>query len=174
MGVIVRRRQADLERLRELAAANPGRIDILGVDGDPPNTIRFRLNCRSITAMSAVGPTYGNGHHLRVTFGERYPMEQPLVYLESPIWNPHIFASTRRICIGTAWSPSETLDVFIQRVWAILAWDPQVIDPNSPANMEALRWSETNRTMLPIEPARLRSSSEPAPSAPKPRISWRG
>ncbi len=174
MGVIVRRRQADLERLRDLATANPGRIDILGVDGDPPNTIRFRLNCRSITGFSGGVPSYGNGHHLRVTFGERYPMEQPLVYLESPIWNPHIFASTRRICIGNAWSPSETLDIFIQRVWAILAWDPQVIDPGSPANMEALSWSTANQGMLPIEPTRLRTSTEQPQATPKPRISWRG
>ena len=174
MGVIVRRRQADLERLHELAAANPGRIDILAVEGDPPSTIRFRLNCRSITGFSGGLPTYGNGHHLKLAFGERYPMEQPLVYLDSPIWNPHIFGTTKRICFGNAWTPSETLDVFVQRVWAILAWDPQIIDPNSPANLDALRWSETNRNMLPVEPARLRSSTEPPPSTPRPRISWRG
>ena len=175
MGVMIRRRQADLERLRELAAANPGRIEIVAVEGEPPALIRFRLTCQSITELSASGqPTFGGSHLLRVHFGQRYPLEQPLVYVESPIANPHVFPTTRRICIGAAWIPSETLDLFVQRVWAILAWDPQVIDPGSPANTTALQWSEDHRNRLPIEPARLRNAGTPVQADSKPRLSWRG
>lgn len=172
---MIRRRQADLERLRELAAANPGRIEIVAVEGEPPTMIRFRLNCQSITELPATGqPVLGNHHVLRVHFGQRYPLEPPLVYVESPIANPHVFPTTRRICIGAAWIPSETLDLFVQRVWAILAWDPQIIDPGSPANMTALKWSEDHRDQLPIEPVRLRNAVTPRPADAKPRLSWRG
>ena len=175
MGVILRRRQADLERLRKLAAANPGRIEIVAVEGEPPSTIRFRLNCQSVVELPAAGqPVLGNRHLLRVQFGQRYPLEPPLVYVESPIANPHVFPTTRRICIGAAWTPSETLDLFVQRVWAILAWDPQIIDPNSPANLTALKWSEDHRHRLPIEPARLRSANAPVVSDARPRVNWRG
>ncbi len=175
MGVMIRRRQADLERLRELAAANPGRIEIVAVEGEPPTMIRFRLNCQSITELPATGqPVLGNHHTLRVHFGQRYPLEPPLVYVESPIANPHVFPTTRRICIGAAWIPSETLDLFVQRVWAILAWDPQIIDPGSPANMTALKWSEDHRDRLPIEPIRLRNAGTPVRADAKPRLSWRG
>ncbi len=175
MGVMIRRRQADLERLRELAAANPGRIEIVATEGEPPAMIRFRLNCQSITELPATGqPVLGGRHTLRVHFGQRYPLEPPLVYVESPIANPHVFPTTRRICIGAAWTPSETLDLFVQRVWAILAWDPQVIDPNSPANMAALKWSEDHRDRLPIEPIRLRSAGALVEAEAKPRLSWRG
>ena len=175
MGVMIRRRQADLERLRELAAANPGRIEIVATEGEPPAMIRFRLNCQSITELPATGqPVLGGRHTLRVHFGQRYPLEPPLVYVESPIANPHVFPTTRRICIGAAWTPSETLDLFVQRVWAILAWDPQVIDPGSPANMAALKWSEDHRERLPIEPIRLRNAGAPVEAEAKPRLSWRG
>lgn len=175
MGVMLRRRQADLERLRELAAANPGRIEIVAVEGEPPATIRFRLHCRSVVELPAGGqPTLGDNHLLRVHFGQRYPLEAPLVYVESPIANPHIFPSTRRICIGVAWTPAETLDLFVQRVWAILAWDPAIIDPDSPANMAALHWSEANAHRLPFETARLRNATALVEAEAKPRLSWRG
>ena len=177
MGVMIRRRHADVERLQALARANPGRIEVLNVEGDPPATVRFRLALRSVVELPAGGePLIGQRHTLRVQFGQRYPLEAPLVYLESPIANPHIFPTTRRICIGVAWTPSETLDLFVQRVWAILAWDPQVIDPNSPANMGALDWSQKNATRLPFETARLRGAdAAPAPAEPaKPKLSWRG
>lgn len=175
MGVMIRRRQADLERLRELAAANPGRIEIVATEGEPPAMIRFRLNCQSVIELPATGQlVLGGRHTLRVHFGQRYPLEPPLVYVESPIANPHVFPTTRRICIGAAWTPSETLDLFVQRVWAILAWDPQVIDPGSPANMTALKWSEDHRDRLPIEPIRLRNAGALVEAEAKPRLSWRG
>jgi ubiquitin-protein ligase len=177
MGVTIRRRHADVERLQALARANPGRIEVLGVEGDPPATVRFRLNMRSAVEMPAGGePVIGQRHTLRVQFGQRYPLEPPLVYVESPVANPHVFPTTRRICIGVAWMPAETLDLFVQRVWAILAWDPQVIDPGSPANMAALDWSQAHKDRLPFEPTRLRGAdAAPAPAEPaKPKISWRG
>jgi len=173
MGVTQRRRQADLDRLRGLIAANPGKIELRDVKGDPPSVISLRFHCRSVSALNPTsGPTYGSTHDLRIQLGERYPLEQPLVYVESPISNPHVFPNTRRICLGEAWIPSEMMDVFVQRLWSIIVWDPRVIDPSSPANMEALRWFEANRSLLPLAPPDLHSAGTDAPP-PKPRLVWR-
>lgn len=172
MGVTLRRRQSDLERLRNLAAANPGRVEVIdGADG-ASDLVRIRLHCRSMTSLeSGMNPTFGSSHLVRIQFGHRYPLEAPLVYIESPIAHPHIFANTRRICLGPVWSASETLDRFVDRIWSILTWQPELIDPNDAANYAANAWYEANRHRAPLDPRTLRIP-DTAVGEQKPRISW--
>ena len=172
MGVIIRRRQADYERLRSLATVNPGRLTIVRTSGTPPDTIWLKINGTTVSHLPSGGaPSTTSSSTVRIQFGERYPLEQPLVYLETPVANPHIFPNTKRICLGTAWNASETLDLFVQRIWAILAWDPEVIDPGSPANTAALDWAEKHPDRLPFERGRLRLPDVPVPEQ-KPKVSW--
>jgi hypothetical protein len=44
------------------------------------------------------------------------------------------------VCIGTRWSPGEGMDLFVQRIVRLLAFDPLLMNPNSIANGVANLW----------------------------------
>ena len=172
MGVIIRRRQIDFERLRSLVAANPGRLEIVRTSGTPPDTIWLKLNGTTVSHLPPGGqPSTTSSSTVRIQFGERYPLEPPLVYVETPVAHPHIFPTTKRICVGSYWSASETLDRFIQRIWAILAWDPQVIDFNDAANTAAMTWAEAHTDRFPFERRTLYLPDVAVPEH-KPKVNW--
>ena len=43
------------------------------------------------------------------------------------------------ICIGT-WKPIEFLDLLVKRTIHIICFDPQYVNPKSPANSKAASW----------------------------------
>jgi ubiquitin-protein ligase len=56
-----------------------------------------------------------------------------------PVFNPNVYPSGR-VCLGTKWLATETLDLIVLRVAKILTFDSDILNDRAPANMEAAYW----------------------------------
>jgi hypothetical protein len=151
------RREIDVARVRALAAASGGRIGIvtLPVAGRP----RFMLELAYATAGSKAYPgVRQSASRIAIDLAPRHPFEPPLTTVLTPIFHPHVFPSGL-VCIGTKWLPSEGMDLFVQRVVRLLAFDPLLMNPHSIANAAAASWYQAALrrypTAFPTDPAAL-------------------
>jgi len=141
------RRQADLTRLRELAAQSAGRLELLALPERSGRPIRLALACR--TAGSGDYPqAQQHGVTLRIDLPARYPFERPVVTVESPIFHPNVFASGV-VCQGEKWLPGEALDILVRRIARLVTFDAAHVNPGSAANRAAAAWYLPQRLRFP-------------------------
>lgn len=141
------RLQSDLERLQALATTSGGRIVVLAGPSaaSPFATVELRYATpgsdrypRERRELTRIG----------ISLPARYPFQPPLATVQTPIWHPNVFASGA-ICLGTRWSPTEGLDLFVQRLARLLTFDPLLVNTTSAANREAAAWYERARRQHP-------------------------
>jgi hypothetical protein len=161
MSTLPLRWQADIERLRSLAAASGGRLGLVALPR--PGFARFVIDVDMVTAGSTRYPLEASTRsRLSIDLAPRHPFEPPVTTLLTPIVHPHVFSSGV-ICIGTHWQPSEGLDLFVNRVVRLLAFDPSQINPGSVANAAAMAWYRDTRRRhpdrFPTDPAALAAFS---------------
>ena len=134
------RLQSDLERLQALATTSGGRIALhSGPTAASPYAI---VELRYATAGSDRYPLERREQtRISIALPARYPFQPPLASVQTPIWHPNVFASGT-ICLGTRWSPTEGLDLFVQRLARLLTFDPLLVNTASAANREAAAWYE--------------------------------
>lgn len=163
------RRNTDLVKLRELQAGMPRALEILSVTGNPPRAIDLCIRI----------PTARNGNYpqdiqkaseVQIILPERYPIEQPTASFKTPIFNPNVYASGKW-CIGR-WNQMEFLDLFVKRLMQLVALDPRIIDPRSPANAEAAQWYVRLQGLRPNLFPTVSLSGLMA-EVQKPKIVWR-
>lgn len=139
--------EADIARLRELASTSGGRIGLVTL----PVAGRSRLVLDLDYATSGT-PDYPHEvqrrSRIEIELGLRYPFQPPKVTVLTPVFHPHVFPSGI-VCIGTRWSPSEGMDLFVRRIARLLAYDVLLINPNSIANLGAFHWYESQRLRHP-------------------------
>ncbi len=141
------RRASDLERLRALAAASGGRLQLLEGSERPGAPIRLQLRCR--TAGGEGYPARAiEGVTLRIDLPARYPFERPVVSVETPIFHPNVF-DNGVVCQGDQWLPSEGLDLLVQRMARLVSFDPAHVNPGSAANGRAANWYMAQRAATP-------------------------
>jgi len=164
------RKTEDLEKLRALQARQPGLLQLLRVAGQPPSEIE--LNLILPTARSANFPAERQGQpRVRIQLPQRYPFEEPLVSISSPIWNPNVYTSGR-VCLGSRWTVTENLELLARRVMKIVALDPLIVNVQSPANREAAAWYAALLRRQPGLFPTVQVEALLAASAPK-NIGWR-
>ncbi|HET7093166.1 MAG TPA: ubiquitin-conjugating enzyme E2 [Thermomicrobiales bacterium] len=169
MSVVAARRAADSERLRAFAAAHPAALQILQTEGNPPHRYLLRFVCRGVESLPGGRPRLRATHDVQIVLPTAYPIARPTATVLTPVCNPHIFESGT-VCLGdAAWSPAESLDLFVQRLRSILVWDPLILDPGSPANWTAMRWAEAHRRDLPLDEPSFGGAAPAAPAT----IDWR-
>lgn len=136
-GTYAIRKREDLAKLKGLQVKLPTVLEIVGVKGDPPRELALRI--RLPTAKSSSYP-YEKQDMSDVTFQlpERYPLQKPTVTFKTPIWNPNVYPSGM-YCYGE-WNVTENLELFVIRLMKVIALDPTIINPRSPANGDAARW----------------------------------
>lgn len=143
--VRLRRLKSDHEAVRRLANLHP-RIEIEGVSGNPPDRYRLKLKVRSLrergTEIEIV-----DEHRLEVTLPQGYPRDAPLFRMLTPVFHPNI--APHAVCIGDNWSAGEQLDLLVQRVGEILAF--QSYNIKSPLNGRAARWVDEHHDRIPID-----------------------
>lgn len=151
------RREIDIERIRELAAASGGRIGIvtLPVAGRP----RFVLDLGFATAGSDAYPRQRQpSSRVAIDLAPRHPLQPPVTTVLTPIFHPHVFASGV-VCIGAKWLPGEGMDRFVTRIVRLLAFDPLLMNPASVANGAAQAWyrvaAQRHPDAFPTDPAAL-------------------
>lgn len=132
------RREADVERVRALAAASGGRIGIVTLPA--PGRARFVLDLAYSTVGSAAYPQVQQPtSRVAIELAPRHPLQPPVTTVLTPVFHPHVFASGV-VCIGARWLPSEGMDHFVRRLARLLAFDPLLMNPQSIANGVAQAW----------------------------------
>jgi ubiquitin-protein ligase len=143
--VRLRRIKADYEALRRLAHLHP-RIEIEGVAGNPPDRYRIKLKVKSLRERGDAIETVDE-HRLEVTMPRGYPRDAPLFRMLTPVFHPNI--APHAVCIGDDWTAGESLDLLVQRVGEILAY--QSYNTKSPLNGRAAQWVDEHRDRLPVD-----------------------
>jgi hypothetical protein len=141
------RREADLARLRELAALSGGRIGLLEAPSRAGRPIRLSIRCRT-AASESYPQTAQEGVTLRIDLPSRYPFERPVLTVESRIFHPNVFASGV-VCQGEKWLPGEGLDLVVKRIIRLVTFDPSHVNPASAANRTAAAWYLQQRSRTP-------------------------
>ena len=141
------RLETDVERLRALARAHAGRIELVSVPAGASQALVADL--RYPTARSRAYPAEVETRiRLRVALPSRYPFVPPVASVETPVYHPNVFPSGL-VCLGTKWLPSEGLDLFLKRVIRLLTFDPLLVNVASPANRDAASWYQSARRRHP-------------------------
>jgi hypothetical protein len=141
------RLETDVERVRALARAHAGRIELVSVPAGASQALVADL--RYPTARSRAYPAEVETRiRLRVALPSRYPFVPPVASVETPVYHPNVFPSGL-VCLGTKWLPSEGLDLFLKRVIRLLTFDPLLVNVTSPANRDAASWYQSARRRHP-------------------------
>jgi ubiquitin-protein ligase len=162
--VRLRRLQSDYEAVRRLVRLHP-RIQIEGVFGNPPERYRLKLK---VTSLRERGEIVENAHehHLEITLPRGYPRDAPLCRMLTPVFHPNI--APHAVCIGDHWTAAEPLDLMIQRVGEMLAF--QSYNVKSPLNGRAAQWVEEHVGELPTDKTEffldLTNAADIQPAAP--------
>ncbi len=139
------RLQSDYEAVRRLVTRHP-RIDIEGVQGNPPE--RYRLLLRVASLREIVGQIVeAIDHRVEVVLGHGYPRDAPVFRMLTPVFHPNI--APHAVCIGDHWTASESLDNLIQRVGEMLAL--QSYNLKSPLNGRAAQWVAEHPMRVPTD-----------------------
>lgn len=149
--------QADIERLRALAAASVGRLGLLALPR--PGAPRFVIELDVETVGSPGWPHDRQPRsRIAIDLAPRHPFEPPVATLLSRVFHPHVFTSGV-VCVGAHWQASEGLDLFVHRLVRMLAFEPALINPASVANAAAMAWWRETRARhpqaFPTDPAAL-------------------
>lgn len=164
------RRLSDLEKLQKLQGKIPGVLDILRVVGNPPTSIFLRI-CIPTAKNEKYPIEKQDVSDIEINFPENYPFPPgPTVKISTPIWNPNIYASGKW-CFGD-WKVTENLELFVIRLIKVIALDPSIVNPNSPANSTAASWYTKNLRSQPgIFPTK--SLDLLLAKSDKPKIIWK-
>ena len=156
-----RRLQADYEKVRRLAQESGGALVLESTKGKPPDQYIIKYLCRGLASL---GPrnsaTYSDTHSIQIDLPSIYPGQAPAVKFLKKIFHPHVYESGL-MCIGR-WTINEQLDQLILRIGAIIQYDPQYINFQSPANRNAAEWAMQNMNMFPLGNITFKKEIEPS------------
>lgn len=132
------RRQSDRNLIEALQKRSAGQLEILSAFDQQAKQLRLRA---MLPSSKNVDYPEERAAHIAFTinFPARYPFEPPTAKVDAPIYHPNVFANMT-ICLGTQWSISEGLDLFVARILRLLTYDPQLVNVHSAANAAAARW----------------------------------
>ena len=151
------RREADIERVRALAVASGGRVGL--VTTPSAGTPRFVVELDYVTSGSSRYPAERQARsRVAIDLALRHPFDAPAARVLTPVFHPNVFPSGV-VCLGSKWIPSEGMDLFVQRIARLLAYDPLLVNVHSVANGAALQWylatSRLHPGAFPTDPAAL-------------------
>ncbi len=157
--VRLRRLKSDHDALRRLAHLHP-KIEIEGVFGNPPERYRLKLKVKSLRERGDALETVGE-HRIELTMPKGYPRDAPLFRMLTPVFHPNI--APHAVCVGDDWTAGEPIDLLIQRVGEILAY--QSYNIKSPLNGRAAQWVDEHRDRIPIDSEEFFVDLSNAPAA---------
>jgi ubiquitin-protein ligase len=165
------RLQADLERLRALAAASGAMIAVLAgpTVAAPLADVEFRY---AIPRSERYPADLTRQTRLRIALPDRYPFQPPTATVLTAVWHPNVFPSGT-ICLGTRWLASEGLDLFVQRLARLLTFDSLMVNVASAANRAAADWylraRQRHPDAFPSDRPCFGESAQPARAG---RVGW--
>lgn len=163
------RKREDLSKLQSLQKRINSILEIVSVHGNPPREINLRI--RIPTAKNRNYPSEKQEiSEVSIQLPEKYPFNMPYVIFNTPIWNPNVYSSNKW-CFGE-WQVTENLELFVIRLMKVIALDPTIVNPKSPANGDASSWyvsmMQRNPKLFPSMPV-----SNFARTEEKQKVKWK-
>ncbi len=146
MSPVAARVTEDLRRLEELSKITNNKVKILRSSGSPVNHIEIELSYPTIPSNS-YPISKQEISVIHIDFLDSYPFQAPRLTVKTPIFHPNVYTSGL-ICLGS-WNPTEFLDFLVKRIVHTICFDPQFINPDSPANYLASVWYREKRRTNP-------------------------
>lgn len=145
----------DYNRVRDLVNRSEF-IHIVTTDGDPVEKYLIRFTCNGVEKISSGGkPVLRDSHEVTVYLHAEYPLKQPQLKWQTPIFHPNIHV-TGAVCIG-AWWPAKTLDELLLTLGEMVQY--KNFDPKDPMNSKAAAWSLRHKQLFPIDSRDLKGQS---------------
>jgi ubiquitin-protein ligase len=145
----------DYEQVRDLVNRSEF-VNILHTDGDPPEKYLIRFTCNGVEKIKPNGdPVLRDEHEVSVYLHAEYPMKQPQLKWQTPIFHPNIHV-TGAVCIG-AWWPAKTLDELLLTLAEMVQY--KNFDPKDPMNSKAAAWALRHQNIFPIDRRSLKGQS---------------
>jgi ubiquitin-protein ligase/DNA-directed RNA polymerase subunit RPC12/RpoP len=141
-----RRLLADAEQMRS-TFKDFGPIQILSMDGDPPESYRIEYHLKSLEPGRDGRPVPRLKHIAEIQLMRDYPRLAPKCKLLTPIFHPNIDPTT--ICVGDHWTAGERLADLVVRIGEMLAY--QAYNIKSPLDGEAAMWADLHADKLPTD-----------------------
>ena len=134
-------------------------LDVKPVSGTPPYVDAYEL---TVYIRSIVGPepTYRGVHKIHLSLPSGYPKsDYPKVVMISKPYPYHTnWFRSGAWCYGSASLCTEGLGNFVVRLMQSLQFDPNLIDTDSAANLDAANWYRQNKNisgMFPCDTTKL-------------------
>lgn len=141
------RLERDRERIQSLPARSAGQVRILSLPQSRNPSLGLELGYR--TADSADYPKRSRSQtQIQIDFGARYPFVAPIARISTPILHPNVWESGV-ICLGSKWTASEGIDLFVHRIARLITFDPLLVNEQSAADRNALGWYQQARRRHP-------------------------
>jgi len=121
-----KRLQAECDKLRELEERSPY-VQILELEGSPPEKYLLSLKCKGITAVDGKGqPVYSYEHKLGIHLPPEFPRKGPVFQMFTQVWHPNI-AINGAVCYGDegdhGYAPSMTIDDLVIRIIEMIRYE---------------------------------------------------
>ena len=144
-----RRLESDFMAAQAVVLASRQRIMIEESFGSPPESYHFLFRCRSVSKIVSDVAFYREEHRVAIQFPSGYPAQPPFAAMLTPVIHPHIWPNGT-LCLGS-WKPGEKLDSLLQRIGAILTYDPIALNWRSVADDAAAIWAKQNLDLFPLD-----------------------
>lgn len=122
------------------------------IKGEAPYIEAYELVVK-IKTITGSQPTYRSEHTISLELSSEYPRVAPLIKMRTspPPFHPNWYRDGRW-CYGS-WDVSEGLGHHVVRMIRTLQFDPDITNPNSPANSDAKDWyvSQQGRGIFPCD-----------------------
>ncbi len=143
---------AEYEKIREISERSQF-IQILEVEGNPPEKYLLRLTCKGISSIGTDGqPIISEDHRLGIYLNPEFPRTGPVFQFMTPLWHPNIGANGA-VCYGDegdhGYSPSMGLDDLVLRVVQMIRYENMGLD--SAFNIFAAQWANQHRNLFPLD-----------------------
>lgn len=147
MDAFTLRLERDRERIESLPERSSGLVQLLRLPQSRSPSLELELNYR--TAESADYPKQSRRRtRVQIEFSSRYPFVAPIAKISTPILHPNVWESGV-ICLGSKWTASEGIDLFVHRITRLITFDPLLVNEQSVANRNALSWYQRTRRQHP-------------------------
>lgn len=141
------RLQREYDQMLEMHQRN-GLVQIIAVEGSPPERYLISFNCLGIAEISTDGqPKYIDEHRVIFSAPVNYPSIRPAFRWITPIFHPN-FDSNGNVCI-VSWYPQETMREMCESMVEMVQY--KIYNVTSPLNMQAAMWAMRHQDQLPVE-----------------------
>ena len=141
------------------------------IKGDPPFVEAYELVVRIKTIIGGQ-PNYRNEHTINLELPADYPNVPPQINMKTnpPPFHPNWYRNGNW-CFGT-WEVSEGLGHHVIRMTRTLQFDPQITNPDSPANSDANDWylQKQGSGLFPCDTTNLPDPTDDKISSEIPKI----